>query len=201
MPRSTSSKTVKKPLKVINLFGPPGVGKSAARSGVFWLMKAHHMSCEEVSEYAKYLVLSGRKWQLKKEQLYLFAKQHHKQLIVERTGYEYAVTDSPLQLCHFYAPNDYYSAFPNLVGQAFNGFDNINFFLTRKIADESQAFEDRGRVHSRKAALAVESKMRRFLADNNITYTDIEVDMFTPWRVLEAICPGQVAWPQFAPQA
>ena len=186
-----------KSLKVINLFGAPGKGKSAARSGIFWLMKAHHLSVEEVSEYAKYLVLSGRSWQLKEEQLYLFSKQHHKQLIVERSGYAYAVTDSPLQLCSFYAPPGYLSKFDALVDEAYEQFDNINFFVTRDTTSEGTAFEEMGRVQDREAAHRAEEQMREFLARKNIIYQDLPVDLFTPWRVLDVVAPGLAKWPIF----
>jgi len=188
-------------LKVINLFGAPGRGKSSVRSGLFWLMKSHHMSVEEVSEYAKYLVLTGRTWQLTEEQLYLFSKQHHKQLIIERSGYEYAATDSPLQLCSFYAPNSYYRQFDALVDEASEHFENINFFLTRDIAaDNETEFEERGRTHDREASIRVEGQMREFLAKKGLTYTDLPVDMYTPWRILEQLAPGTALWPQFAPK-
>jgi len=183
-------------LKVINLYGPPSVGKSAARSGIFWLMKAFHMSVEEVSEYAKYLVLSGRSWQLKEEQLYLFSKQHHKQLITQRNGYEFAVTDSPLQLCSFYAPLGYYETFPPMVDEVYGAFENINFFLTRDMSGDGQ-FEDRGRAHNLEQSLEVEVKMRQFLKDKGIDCIEIPVDIFTPWRVLSHTHPGLADWPVF----
>lgn len=188
----TSSK-----LKVINLFGAPGRGKSAVRSGVFWLMKSFHFSVEEVSEYAKYLVLTERFWQLQEEQLYLFTKQHHKQLITERSKYEYAVTDSPLQLCSFYAPAQYYRHFEPLVDEATDRFENINFFLTRDVVSDCSVFEDRGRYHDREASIRVEQEMRDFLAKKNIQYTDLDIDLLTPWKIVENIAPGQVVWPTF----
>lgn len=196
MSDAVSSAAAAPRLKVINLYGPPSVGKSAARSGIFWLMKAHHLSVEEVSEYAKYLVLSGRRWQLKEEQLYLFSKQHHKQLIVQRTGYEYAVTDSPLQLCPFYAPDGYYETFPQFVDEVYSGFDNINFFLTRDMRGDG-AFEERGREQSLEEALEVEQRMREFLKAKGIVCIDMPVDLFTPWRVLEHLHPGLASWPSF----
>lgn len=186
-----------KKLKVINLFGAPGRGKSAVRSGIFWLMKSHHFSVEEVSEYAKYLVLTGRFWQLQEEQLYLLAKQHHKQLITERNGYEFAVTDSPLQLCSFYAPTGYYDSFHDLIDESGERFENINFFLTRDISSETAVFEDRGRTHDREASIQAENDMREFLAQKGIEYTDMSIDLYTPWRIVEAIAPGKVAWPKF----
>lgn len=186
-------------LKVVNLFGPPCVGKSGIRSGVFWLMKACHLSVEEVSEYAKYLVLTGRTWQLNEEQLYLFSKQLHKQNIVARNSYEYAVTDSPLQLSAFYAPKDYYSHFEPLVDEAFHRFDNINFFLTRDL--ETQPFEERGRMHKREDSIRVEQEQREFLAAKGIPYIDLPVDMATIWHIVEHIAPGLAPWPQFEAQA
>jgi hypothetical protein len=188
---------VSKKLKVINLFGAPGKGKSSVRSGLFWLMKSHGLSVEEVSEYAKYLVLTGRTWQLTEEQLYLFSKQHHKQLIIERSGYEYAATDSPLQLCSFYAPSDYLRSFVPLVDEAHNRFENINFFLTRDTLSDSASFEERGRVHDRLSAERVEQDMREFLARKDIRYTDVPVDIYTPWRILDLIHPGIASWPHF----
>lgn len=183
--------------KVINLFGAPGRGKSATRSGVFWLMKACHMSVEEVSEYAKYLVLTGRNWQLREEQLYLFAKQLHKQNIVERNGYEYAVTDSPLQLSAFYAPQGYYSQFSAMVDEASERFENINFFLTRNLDEDGAEFEERGREHNREASIRVEGEMREYLARKNISYVDLEVNLFSPWRVLDRVRPGLAIAPVF----
>lgn len=184
-------------LKVINLFGAPGRGKSAVRSGVFWLMKSFHFSVEEVSEYAKYLVLTERFWQLQEEQLYLFTKQHHKQLITERSKYEYAVTDSPLQLCSFYSPAHYYRHFEPLVDEATERFENINFFLTRDVESTSTVFEERGRYHDRDASIRVEHEMREFLAKKGIQYKDLEIDLLTPWKIVEDLAPGKVSWPCF----
>ncbi|MNR71568.1 hypothetical protein D3C71_21990 [compost metagenome] len=188
--------TKSRKLKVINLFGAPGMGKSSVRSGIFWLMKSHHMSVEEVSEYAKYLVLSGRKWQLNEEQIYLFSKQHHKQYIIERTGYEFAVTDSPLQLCQFYAPEGYYESFDSLVDQAADRFENINFFVTRDLS--AGEFEDRGREHDRHQAQRMEEQMREFLARKGITYQDLPVDLLAPWRVLSHLGISPVQVPDFS---
>ncbi len=184
-------------LKVINLFGAPGHGKSSVRSGLFWLMKSRHMSVEEVSEYAKYLVLTGRTWQLKEEQLYLFSKQHHKQLIIERSGYEYAATDSPLQLCAFYAPPGYYQGFSDLVDEAHERFENINFFLSRDLDAQGAGFEDRGRVHDRDASMRVEAEMREYLARKSVPCVDVPVDMTTPWRILAHLTGAPAEVPDF----
>ncbi len=187
-------------LKVVNLFGAPGMGKSSVRSGLFWLMKSLHMSVEEVTEYAKYLVLTERKWQLTEEQHYLFSKQLHKQHVVGRNGYEYAVTDSPVQLCAYYSAEHSFKSFFPLVDEAFDSFDNINFFLSRDLSGAA-VFENRGRMHDRAGAIQEETRMKEFLAAKNIPYTELPVDMFTPWRILEQIAPGKASWPIFPPKS
>lgn len=181
-------------LKVVNLFGPPGKGKSTVRSGLFWLMRSYRVSAEEVSEYAKYLVLSGRRWQLQEEQLYLLSKQHHKQLIL-RGKYEFAVTDSPLQLCDFYAPDGYLQTFGPLVDEVWNGFENINFYLTRDECPDE--FEATGRNHNFDEAQAIDRDMRQFLDSKGIQYTELKIDLYTPWRILEILKPGLAKPPVF----
>jgi hypothetical protein len=199
MTSTNETNTAQKKLKVINLFGAPGMGKSSARSGVFWLMKSHHKSCEEISEYAKYLVLSGRKWQLTEEQTYLFSKQNHKQLIVERSGYEYAVTDSPLLLCSFYAPAGYHKSFEGLVDEASERFENINFFITRDVSGQ-EYFEERGREHNREQSLQVEAEMREYLAKKGVEYQELRVgdDLLLPWLVMEHLGFDNLLRPDFS---
>lgn len=185
-------------LKVINLFGAPGMGKSGIRGGLFFLMKACHLSVEEVSEHAKHLVHTGQRWQLKDEQTAVFGKQLLAQNLVARNGYDYAITDSPLQLCSFYAPADYYSeTFPLLVDEAHAKFDNINFFLSRDLGADEAPFEERGRVHDRQASLQAESEMRGFLADRGVTCIDLPINLTTPWRILEHVLPGVAPLPIF----
>lgn len=181
-------------LKVINLYGAPGVGKSAVRSGLFWLMKSHGLSVEEVSEYAKYLVLTGRKWQLQEEQLYLLSKQHHKQLIVERSGYEFAVTDSPLSLCQFYAPPGYLDSFQPLVTETMDRFENLNFFLWRDLSKGGE-FEERGRNHDKDDSIRLAGEMQEFLHRRNVPFISVEVTMTTPWDILDHIMPGRFPKP------
>jgi hypothetical protein len=178
-------------LKVINLFGAPGMGKSATRSGLFWLMKVKGMSVEEVSEYAKFLVLSGREWQLKRDQLSVMASQHHKMLILDGV-YDYAVTDSPLMLASFYAPPGTPKSFGMMCEEYAASYENINFFLTR---DLSKGFETRGRVHGKEDSMRIEGEQKSFLAKLGYEWHDIELGDDTPWALLDKLqklYPGSV---------
>ena len=162
-----------KSLKVVNLLGAPGMGKSAVAAGVFNLMKKKHHSVELCREYAKYLVIAGREWQLREEQLYLFAKQHH-ELFILRGKYEVAITDSPLLLTAFYAAPDVTPpSFFQCVKDYNATFDNLYFFITRDLASTDTVFEEEGRIHNRVEAMDIEAKQRAFLKEWNIPYIDI----------------------------
>ena len=188
-----------KKLKVINLFGSPGTGKSATRGGLFWLMKLKAMSVEEVSEYAKYLVLANRTWQLEKDQLYVVAKQHHKMLILEGI-YEFAVTDSPLLLASFYAGHNTPASFHPMCLEYAQRYDNLNIFLHRDLTQGS--FEEQGRVHNVKDSIRIEQEQKEFLTKQGINWIDLDLDHRAPWTILEyanQCWPGCI--PSYGPQA
>ena len=188
-------------LKVVNLFGAPGVGKSATRSGLFWLMKIHGISVEEVSEYAKYLVLAKRIAQLENDQLYVLAKQHHKMHILNGS-YEFAVTDSPLMLAGYYCEEmaragHVASPAPDFVSTCLayaNSYDNLNLFLTRDF--RRSKFEEQGRIHNMQDSERIDKDQREFLARNGQTWVDIDMDACTPFELLGSMLNQvQRYWP------
>ena len=172
-------------LTVINLFGPPGIGKSSLKSGLFWHMKSRHESVEEVQEYAKYLTITERTWQLREEQLYLFAKQHHSMFVL-RGKYEFCITDSPLLLTAYYAPKDVTPpAFYDCVYQYNKTFKNINFFVHRDLSDPEQYFEEQGRWHKREDSIRIEKEQRLFLDSLGVEYIDIPLNQDAPGLIYD----------------
>ena len=116
---------------VINLIGAPSTGKSTIASELFAKMKWEGYDVELVSEYAKELVWEERHETFKNE-LYLFAKQHHRMFRLNRKV-KYIVTDRPLILSMFY--NQKYGnsseTFNNLVREEVLNYENWNVFLER----------------------------------------------------------------------
>lgn len=193
-------------LKVVNLFGAPGVGKSATRSGLFWLMKIQGISVEEVSEFAKYLVLAKRVWQLENDQLYVLAKQHHKMHILNG-AYEFAVTDSPLLLAGYYCEEmakagHVASPAPDFVATCAayaHSYDNLNLFLTRNF--RGRPFEAQGRMHNMEDSERIDKEQREFLARNGQSWVDIDLDAFTPYELLgEMLAQIESKWPGRVPE-
>jgi nicotinamide riboside kinase len=120
---------------VINLFGGPGCGKSTTMARLFADLKSMGMNVEMVSEFAKDLVYEMRQ-ETMKDELYIFAKQHHRMFRVNGKV-DVIITDRPLLLTNVYVslylPDDEYSNdLKRLVRTTFNTFYNINIVLNRE---------------------------------------------------------------------
>ena len=118
-------------MKVINLWGGPGCGKSTTASGLFSLMKMRGHKVELVTEYAKELTYD-KNWDMLSKQELIFPEQYQRQhrLIGQ---VDYAITDSPLPLNIIYARDDLKTnyKFWNMVVDGFNEFENFNIMLMR----------------------------------------------------------------------
>lgn len=142
--------------KVINIFGGPGTGKSTLAAALFAKMKIGGLSVELVSEYAKQMVFENRDNVLKDDQLYIFAKQHRK-LLVLRNTVDYVITDSPFIQGFVYLRQNTQSIyneneFGNLIKGTFNSYPNLNIFLEKSSAVK---YEQMGRYQDEASAAAV----------------------------------------------
>jgi len=155
-------------MKVINLFGGPGTGKSTTASMLFASMKLDDISCELINEYAKGKVWEGSLRTLD-DQLYVFSKQYHRQFIVNGQV-DYAVTDSPILLSMFYGKNKS-DTFKRLVLERFNEYDNINIFLVRM-----KAYQQAGREQNEEEAIAIDSAILKILDEQGIKYISVLAD-------------------------
>jgi len=120
---------------VINLFGGPGCGKSTTMARLFADLKTRGYNVEMVSEFAKDLVYEQRQ-ETMKDELYIFAKQHHRLFrVIDKV--DIVITDRPILLTNIYAslylPDDEFrSDLKRLVRTAFNKFNNLNIMLNRE---------------------------------------------------------------------
>ena len=128
-------------MKVVNLFGGPGVGKSTLACDLFSFMKKRGDNVELVTEYAKDMVYEGRD-NILNDQLYILAKQNRRLARLAESGVEWAVTDGPLPLGLVYGAAE---SFPlvQMIMECYSKYDNFNFFLERsKFVD----YQPEGRV-------------------------------------------------------
>ncbi len=143
---------------VVNLFAGPGAGKSTTAAGIFFQLKLEGIECELVREYAKDVVWEGRHNLLTDEgQLYLFAKQL-KRMADVKDKVDVIVTDSPLLLSRVYGAN-LSKSFYDLVGEEFDKFENLNFFIER-----DKPYNSNGRMQTEFQAKQIDIAIRHLIA-------------------------------------
>ena len=147
-------------MKVINLFGGPGTGKSTTAAALFALMKRNGYNVELITEFAKDLVWTERNKELGDE-IYIFGKMYHK-LWRLKGKVDYVINDSPLPFCHYY-DREKIKYFKEFVMNAFNSFDNINFLLKRHFK-----YQEEGRIQTESEADLVDSDIRSLIETNGI---------------------------------
>jgi nicotinamide riboside kinase len=159
-------------MKVINLFGAPGSGKSTMAARIFADMKCRGIKVEYTDEYAKRKVYEGNSKALGC-QPYIMAQQLYKLEILENDA-DFVITDSPVLLSCLYNSRYPQNSFNHFTIDAFNQFNNNNLVLLRDYKSEVQGF---GRIHNHLQCVEIQNRMMRMLDSNRIEYTVI--DQFT----------------------
>lgn len=152
-------------MKVINIFGGPGVGKSTLSAELFVDLKKSNLSIEYATEYAKDMIYEYRD-NILNDQIYIFAKQNRKLKRLEN-HVDTVITDSPILLSAMYEDKGivYYDYFVNLVLSVFNTYDNTNFFLERNVPYKSE-----GRYQSYEEALKIDNHIKNTLDEFCVKY-------------------------------
>lgn len=151
-------------MKVINIFGGPGAGKSTTAADVFQKMKKMRLEVELVTEYAKDMTWEGRKNVLT-DQLYVLAKQNRRLERLKNHSVDWVVSDSPLVLGLIYQTPKYFHTFPSFLLEVFNSYENINILLSRDFE-----YNPVGRNQTATEALEIDAMLHRTLEENGIPY-------------------------------
>ena len=168
-----------KQLKVINLYGGPGTGKSTTAAALFALMKREGYNVELVTEFAKDLVWTERNKELG-DQIYIFGKMYHK-LWRLRDKVDYAINDSPLPLCAYY-DRENIPGFKELIIERYNSFDNYCFELVRNFS-----YQKEGRYQTEEEANNVHTELINFATDCGMKMVKIDGTLPPEKQILEYI--------------
>lgn len=153
-------------MKVINLFGGPGTGKSTVAAGLFTRMKIEGYNVELVTEYAKDMTWEERS-NILSDQMYILAKQNRRISRLEGKV-DYIITDSPLILGYVYVSDSYFPSYQQLLFEVFNSYNNYNYLLQRP-----SNYSEIGRNQTREEAEVVDSSIKNMLDDNNIVFSQL----------------------------
>lgn len=153
-------------MKVINLWGGPGSGKSTTAAGLYYLMKINKFKVELVREFVKDLIWEDS-LHLLKDQNFILMNQN-KMLKRLEGKVDYVITDSPLLLSVYYADDEYLlkrPSFKDFVWEEFNSYNNINIML-----DKDHSYESYGRLHNEEEANNISCDLENLLLCNNLEY-------------------------------
>lgn len=172
-------------MKVINLYGGPGSGKSTTAAGIFYKMKLQHYSVELVTEFAKDMVYDGQGHILRsgRHQGYIFARQHYRlQRLIDHV--EWAVTDCPVLLGLAYVPPDDLEreAIFQMATTAHGLYDSYNFFLNRP-----SSYQQYGRVHSQEEALEIDRRIKQVLIDRRVSFWVLETSPTVADQIVDIV--------------
>lgn len=154
---------------VINLFGGPGSGKSTMAAGVFHQLKIAGLDCELVTEFAKFATWE-RNWTALENQLYISAKQIHREYVV-LGKVDVLITDSPILLGLMYYKEEnekIHEAYKRLIVETFKSRNNFNVFVHRK-----KQYNKNGRNQSEDEAIEIDRNILKLLDEHNIDYYEL----------------------------
>lgn len=155
-------------MKVINLCGAPGAGKSTTMLGLTYQMKMMGLSVENTPEFVKELILEESHRANFGGQLYILAEQNRR--LARLVGKnDFAITDCPLPLIGYYTPENYVEGFDSFVKNLYHGYDNINYFIVRK-----HNFENEKRIHGEEESDKIASELPAYFEKNGIVFKVIE---------------------------
>lgn len=152
-------------MKVINLYGSSGSGKSTTAAGLAYALKIEGFKVEIITEFAKELCILNTE-HLLENQIWVFANQYQKMRYLSE-DLDFVITDSPLMLSYFYGKKYEYpfeTLFP-LIEETYHSFDNINIFLERE-----HAWDQYARVQSEEESKMDSKVLKDFLDNKNIDY-------------------------------
>lgn len=156
-------------MKVINFFGAPGVGKTRSTMLLTSYLKESQVDAEASLEFVKEYIHSNT-INLLSYQNYIFSQQERQlRILLDSKEVEFATTDAPLLHSAFYAPENYPVFFKELVFEIYNSYDNINYFINRK-----HSYSHQGRVHDEMASDLIARKLKAFLMNHNVPFTEID---------------------------
>lgn len=151
---------------VVNLFAPPGSGKSTTAAGIFYLLKTKGVNCELVNEYAK-----DKTWEesfnVLNNQVYMLGKQHHRMFRL-LNKVDVIITDSPLFMQQIYTKDNVLDDF---IKYEFNKFNNLNFYINRV-----KPYNPKGRNQTESESDVLGKEIIDILQKDNIEYITFNGD-------------------------
>jgi hypothetical protein len=166
---------------VINLFAPPGTGKSTGAAYIYAQLKLKGINAELITEFAKDKVWEENK-EVFKNQAYIFGKQSFKMSRC-KNKVDVIITDSPLLLSAFYNNDKVLGeTFNQTVVNVFNSYTNMNYLLSR-----TKPYNPIGRLQTEAESDAMRQPMIDFLNRYHVCYAETTGDVNGYEKIVDEI--------------
>ena len=173
-------------MKVINLCGSPGSGKSTSMLGLTYELKLMGLSVENTPEFFKELILEESDKAKFGGQLYVLGEQNRRLARLDANT-DLAITDCPLPLIACYTPDDYIKGFHEVILNLYHQYDNYNYFIIR-----NHEYENEKRNHDEAQAEALSKKMLAYFKEDNIPFKIFESGPNLVKEIIEDLIENQV---------
>lgn len=155
-------------MKIINVIGSPGLGKSTLAYRLAGKMKASGYNVEYVNEFAKDRVYEQNSIALDC-QPYIFGNQLYKTEILEKKV-DYVIVDSSILLSVIYNKK-WPESFNRSVIDIYKQLNCVTLYLD---GQRNYQYDDRGRIHSESESDKINRQIEELLIKENIEYTTID---------------------------
>ena len=140
-------------MKVINISGGPGTGKSVTAAKLFSELKILGKNSELVTEFAKELTYD-ESYRVMENQIWIFANQQQRMFRL-KNKVDYIITDAPLLNSIVYSgKGEDHKPFHNLVLNEHKKYNNLNIYIER----ETEYSQD-GRYQDEDGAIEIDSEV------------------------------------------
>jgi deoxyadenosine/deoxycytidine kinase len=152
---------------LINLYGGPGTGKSTNAAKLFAHLKETGINCELVQEYVKQWAWENKTPSIL-DQFYLFGKQAKKEYSLFNKV-DYIITDSPLELCCFYAHKYGPKSLAHVFDQMLCEYRKLcNISIVHIFLHRVKSYQPKGRFQTEQEAKIIDQELREYLKVINI---------------------------------
>lgn len=159
----------------INLFGPPGVGKSTAAAAMYARLKKAGVNVESVTEYAKSWVTRGLPVK-RYDQIYFFGKQQQYEYRWLANGVAHIITDSPVFLSVMHALKYGAADLAPHLWELTKLYDAEHPCLNILLKRGNYAYQQQGRFQTEGESAQFGTEMRAWLTAYYGTFHDVPAD-------------------------
>lgn len=164
-------------MRVVNLYGGPGTGKSTTSAALFAELKYRGVDAELVREFAKDLV-----WQRRIHDMrilgFIIGEQAYR-LATVAPQVQVTITDSPLLLTLAYDPSDAQKA---LAVEMYRQYDNLDIFLER-----SKEYNPNGRTQTEAEAKLKDEEIREVLRSMAVPFVTMPATRAAVWTIIQIL--------------